>query len=257
MKRLMLPALVACGPGIQPAKVDTGSTATTTSSSMSSTSTVPTSTTNTTVSTTLSTTPGGWSHNITIDGDLSDWTQDELFVIDGGTAHITWDADSLFVGVSHLDLVTGGSNHWVLIYVGNGQDGATDGVTFNTQQPALAFPVRHLVRWQVSDTWNSLLTWSTNEWIETPLWLGSGGNGYAEDEANQAVEFQLSRALLGLNDRAVVHINLLYEGAGFESSYAPSPTTSFATGTYDPDYGAFWDFDLTSSIAPINAPTVP
>jgi hypothetical protein len=43
---------------------------------------------------------------------------------------------------------------------------------------------------------------------------------------------------------------MLYEGAGYESTFASVPASSHVDGAYDPDYGTFLRFDRTSIDAP-------
>jgi hypothetical protein len=57
-------------------------------------------------------------------------------------------------------------------------------------------------------------------------------------------------ASLGLDTSFALHIGMLYEGAGYESTFASVPASSHVDGAYDPDYGTFLRFDRTSIDAP-------
>ena len=61
--------------------------------------------------------------------------------------------------------------------------------------------------------------------------------------AGDVVEMQLPLADLGIGDQALVHVNMVYEGSGSESTYAGVPSSSFTPG-FDPDFLSWLDFDL-------------
>ncbi|HHO51913.1 MAG TPA: hypothetical protein ENK18_13795, partial [Deltaproteobacteria bacterium] len=194
-----------------------------------------------------------------VDGDLSDWPPEALFVTSSGTqTGLAWDATSIYVAVQHPDVALGGPDHWVLIYLGDGVGGTTTGVMHNTQEPTLPFGATHLVRWKADDSYNSLETYDggTGQWVSTASWLGTVGSAVQESDLNEVVEFGLPRGALGLTDTVQIHVDLIYEGAGSESSYAVTPSDSFVEG-YDPDYGRYWQFDLASPDAPNAAIPLP
>ncbi|MCB9683093.1 MAG: hypothetical protein H6733_16635 [Alphaproteobacteria bacterium] len=197
-----------------------------------------------------------WSHTIAVDGDLSDWVPGERFATSAGAgtdAWLTWDASNLYVGLHHGDVASGGALHWLVITVGDGGPGAGVGTILGTQQPALPFPATHVVRWKLDDSYGDLRTWDGTQWVGTDGWLGTQGSAVAESNANAAVELRLPFTALGITDTALVHVNLVYEGEGFETSYAAAPSTSFADGSYDPDYGAFFELTPGSFGAPNTA----
>lgn len=191
-----------------------------------------------------------WSHTATVDGDPSEYGPDETFAVDGGTVWLTWDADALYVAAQHPDVIAGGPQHWLVVYLGDGTTGTTTGITFGLQTPTTALPVTSVVRWKADFSWHSLETWSGSQWQSTPLWLGTAGSQVAEDPVAGVVELALPDAALGLGDTVVVHVSWVYEGAGYESSYAPSPSSSFTSGAFDPDYASLWRFDRTAATPP-------
>ena len=136
--------------------------------------------------------------------------------------------------------------------LGNGITGGTVGLGFNNQLPGLATRASYVVRWKADNSFNSLATWNpgTSQWDDTPGWLGTGGSLVAEHNGNQAVELRIPRASLGLFGPLVAHVNWVYEGAGFESTYAGSPADSFVDG-FDPDYGRLLQLDLQSAESPL------
>lgn len=231
--RLWWVVLVGCGGGITAAPkdpVDSGD---------------PVSDTDTDTDSDGDTDADAWSHTITVDGDVSDFLTEEGFATTGGTTSITWNETALYVGIDHTDVAAGSAAHWVQIYVGNGT-GGTSGVQYNTQQPDLSAAMSHVVRWKADDSFNSLMTWSGQDWVDNPGLFGTGGSAWAE---GSAVEFAIPFGMLGVTDAFYVHINWLYEGAGFETTYSPTPAGSHAD-EYDPDYGQTFLFERSGTQAP-------
>lgn len=194
-----------------------------------------------------------WRHTVVVDGDPTDLLPQEAFPTRSGTAWLTWDDTHLFVGVEHPDVVAGGAEHWVLVYVGDGATGTTTGVPFNTQQPDLPAPFTHLLRWKADDSWHSWMTWDGSTWQDAPLWLGTAGSAHAEDEAHQTLELALPLAAIGATDTVAVHVSWVYEGTDYESSYDAVPASSFVDG-FDPDFGAYYAFALDAPTPPTDTP---
>ena len=196
-------------------------------------------------------TAAGWSHTLTVDGDASDWLPGERFVNSAGTdTWISWDDQDLFVAIKHPDVGTGAGQHWVVITLGNDAQGAIVGSPIRNQQPALPFEATRIIRWKANNSYHDIQTWDGVAWVSTADALVSGGGAIAENDDNQVVEFRIPRALVGITDTALVHVHMVFEGAGFETSYAAAPATSFADGTFDPDVGAWYAFDLTARRRP-------
>jgi hypothetical protein len=196
-----------------------------------------------------------WSYPLSVDGFRDDWTPDVSFATTSpsGTVALTWDETDLYVGVAHPDVGLGGPLHWVLVYLGDETAGATVGELIGSQQPALPFDARWLLRWKMDDSYNSLETWDGATWQSEAGWLGTEGSAVAERNDTSVVEFRLPRMLLG-SDLATVHVSLIYEGMGFESTYSGAPLGSFAEGAYDPDYALGFTFDLTDPGPPAAVP---
>ncbi|MCA9491258.1 MAG: hypothetical protein KC621_15110, partial [Myxococcales bacterium] len=146
-------------------------------------------------------------------------------------------------------VAAGGPEHWVVIYLGDGAAGTRDGITLNTQQPALPAPFRFAVRWKADDSYNALDVWNGAGWSVQANWLGTQGSAVAESNANQAVEFRIPLAALGGASRVSVITSWVFEGAGFETTYSPLPSGTFTDG-YDPDPTTYYSFDLTGPGAP-------
>ena len=202
--------------------------------------------------------PPPWEHAITVDGDAREWLAEERFTSSAGTdTWVTWTAQYVFVAVRHPDVGTGGVSHWVILTLGNGAPGGRVGRTLNTQQPGIPFDATSILRWKADNSYNDLAVWNGSDWASTPGWFGTAGSLLAENNNNDVVEFAIPRAALGVTDRLLLHVNLVFEGAGAETSYAVVPNSSFPDGFYDPDYTRWYDFDLESAAAPSSYMTSP
>ncbi len=191
-----------------------------------------------------------WSNTGVVDGASSEYGPDETFATTGGTAWITWDRTDLYVAVQHADVGGGSDLHWLLLYLADGSgSGATSGVLHNTQQPDLPTPMSALVRWKADGSFDSLEEWSGTEWVSTPFWLGTEGSAVAEDDSSGIVEMRIPLAVGGATDTLDVHMAWVYEGPGYESTYAPTPAVSFTDG-YDPDFASWYRFDLKGATPP-------
>jgi hypothetical protein len=221
--------------------------------------------TGTTAPTTSTTTPSPvdtaaappWSHAIGVDGQVGDWLPEETLPSALGTVRLTWDAAGIFVAVTQADLTTGGPMHWVVLSIGDGGAGASAGLSFQTQTPALAVPATRALRWKMDGSYNGFAVWDGVAWSETPNYLGTGGSTVAEDNASGTLELLIPRSALGLGDTMTVALGLVYEGVGSESTYGASPPGTFPEGSYDPDWTTAWQFDLTASAPPSAAIQVP
>lgn len=195
--------------------------------------------------------PPVWESTPVVDGSLADWGPDELFTTtsaDGSAGGVTWDADSLYVAFDHSDVAGGGPLHWQIVYVGTGAPGSTVGTVLNTQTPALPFEASVVLRRKADGSYDDLLVWNdvTSTWDGTPYWLGTEGSAAAE--AGNGLEIAIPRAVV---DGWTLEVALaqVYEGSGFESTYAGVPADAFADG-YDPDLATSLLLDLSTSDAP-------
>ena len=190
-----------------------------------------------------------WRNSWTVDGDASDWLPEETFgtTSQTGAWAVTWDDDMLYVGVSHPDIANGGAQHWSLVYLGTGTGGTDDGVLHNTQQPSLPFVTSHLVRRKADGSYDSLEHHDGQAWNSTSPWLGTAGSQVAE----QGDVLEMAIPLDAIDSPEVIELfaALIFEGGGYESTYAGVPSNSFVDG-YDPDPIDVFTFDLQSSDPP-------
>lgn len=195
----------------------------------------------------------GWADPVTVDGDISDWSAaDAGFSTTSGTGtnYVTWDEEYLYIATAHPDVAFGGSLHWFTAHIGTAVSGTTTGTTLGSQTPTLPAPVTHQLRWKADNSYHDLAVWDGAMWAITPWWLGMDGSFYAESDMNQVLEIAIPWGAIGDPAVATVHLAWVYEGAGFESTYAGSPATSFVDG-YDPDFGAMLVVDRRSSASPV------
>lgn len=193
-----------------------------------------------------------WSETVGVNGSVGDWSQpDTAFGTTSGIGanHVTWDEEYLYVASVHPDVAFGGSLHWLTIYVGDGA-GATFGTQLGSQAPGLAAPAGFEIRWKADDSYDDLLEWDGVSWLGTGFWLGSEGSALSESDVNQTVEIAIPWDAVGDPTVATVHIAWVYEGAGFESTYAGTPDDSFVDG-YDPDHLTVLTLDRSAALSPV------
>lgn len=162
---------------------------------------------------------------------------------------MSWDAANVYIGMQGPDIGSNDGNKWVLIYIG-GDNGTTLGQTYNTQQPALPFEARYHVRWKASNDYTDMMVFNGSAW-ESVAFLGTpyrGDNGY--------LEIALPRTSIGNPTTLELHLSMINEAGGGEWSFAAVPDASFTDG-YDPDYGAYYAFDLSSPNSPASYSALP
>ena len=155
---------------------------------------------------------------------------------------------NLYLAATHPDVGTGGSQHWLLAYIGNGSAGSTDGVAHGLQQPTLEFQANFLIRWKLDDSYSSLETWNGASWTSASPLFDSGGA--VRSESGNTVELSVPLTTLAVTSQLDLAMTLLYEGAGFESTYGASPAGAITEGAFDPSIALYWPFDRASALAP-------
>jgi hypothetical protein len=187
-----------------------------------------------------------YSHTINIDG-TNDFTADETFATSssgtGYDGYVTWDATHLYVGMSGPDIATPSDTKLVLIYIG-GIGGGRIGKVYNTQEPVLPFPARYLVHWRTNNVDTAAMEWNGAAW--TDLTWNFAGKVYQQADF---VEFAIPFADIGSPDPVRVHVTMINEEAGVESTWAAVPATSLVDG-YDSDYEEYFAFDRLACVAP-------
>ena len=165
---------------------------------------------------------------------------DERFPSASGTdTWISWNANDLFLGVRHPDVARQSPLYWVVFTLGNGQPGADQASPIGRQAPALPFPGTQQIRVKADSSYYDVLEWNGSVWVQRGQALGAFGGRIAVRDDTQTLEVAVPRALFGLRSWIDVHVHLVFEAPGFESSYAAMPAPSFADGALDPDLDAW------------------
>lgn len=180
---------------------------------------------------------------IVIDG-VNDFTADETLgtTTAGHTAYVAWDDDYAYFGFDSPDVGSGNADVWTVAYLG-GPMGTAQGVTYNTQAPALPFSARWHVRWRADNAFTGALEWDGMDWVEPPWTVG---DVFATGDF---VEFRVALIDLGVPMYLDTVMGLLRETPLDEASWAGMPGGTYVDG-YDPDFGMFLQFDLTGSTVP-------
>jgi len=190
-----------------------------------------------------------WRNSWVIDGDSSDWLFEESTeTTSAGTWAVTWDDDTLYLGVSHPDIATGGALHWSMAYLGTTGPGTPNGLIHGTQQPLLPFDATHLIRRKADGSYDSLEVFDGQAWQSTSPFLGTAGTVVAEQ--GEVLEMAIPMSEIGNPQLIHLFATMVYEGAGYESTYAAAPASTFADG-YDPDPATYFTFDLWSATPPM------
>ena len=203
--------------------------------------------------------PGpGYANSITVDGSLGDWFQDEQYgtTSNVGLGGLTWDEENLYLSFKHPDLETGGNLHWLVVYLQTQSAGATSGVRIGSQQPSFdsglsAFEPNLFFATKLDNSYYMANSFDSS----TQKWTGNGDwfyNSAAQFKwGNQSIEIEIPlnvltpSTLLSL-DEVSWAMSLVYEGQGFESTYAGVPANMFIDG-YDPVWQGHYYNDLLGS----------
>ncbi|HMV68574.1 MAG TPA: MopE-related protein, partial [Myxococcota bacterium] len=192
-----------------------------------------------------------WSYGLTVDGSDADWNNEVRFNQFSGDAVVTWTETDLYLGTRLADVRTGGSQHWFVAYLGDGDgSGATTTIAYNTQQQALPFAADYAIAWKADDSYARLSTWNGAAWVHDAGFFSGGAGQKQESNLNEVAEFRVPLSAIGDPTELDVLAYWLYEGAGFESSFSPFPEFAFSTGTYDPDLTEYYPFNLDLGAAP-------
>lgn len=191
---------------------------------------------------------GPWLRTVLVDGSVVDFLGEESFVTSSGTmSFLTWDDDNLYIAVQHPNVATGpGADNWIVATIGNGTGGSLVGVAVEAQMPALPFEATHALMIKADGSYSSLIDLVAN--TQTPNWLGTAGSALAHSDVEQVLELSVPFANLGISSTFAIHVNMVDE-IGPETTYAAIPASSFADG-FDPDYSAYYEFDLLGSTPP-------
>ncbi len=192
-----------------------------------------------------------YSHTIVIDG-TNDFAAADVFtttstVSAGYTGYISWDETNLYFGMDGMAVGEMHPGKFLLIYLDGilpGGPGTTDGVPYGSQQPLLPFEAGYHFRWKADNTYTNGEVYDASNWIDA-------GWDFAGDvyQYMEYIEVRIPLADIGNPTTVKVHMCMVNEMVGEEWTFAGVPDTSFANGD-DPDYGAYFEFDLGSPAVP-------
>lgn len=170
-----------------------------------------------------------------VDGSNNYAPADTYSTSDAGyTGYLALNSSSLNFGYTGADIQTGGPSHFVVAYIGAVGPGLSTGINFNTQQPLLPFGATHAFVYRADGGYSQLLASNGATWAAV-------ASSAAVAEGGTFFEAGLPLADLGSPTGNLCFVSyLLYEGAGFESSYAVMPSNSFVNGTYDPNPATYF-----------------
>lgn len=145
------------------------------------------------------------------------------------TGYLAANATNLHFGYNGPDIQTGGASHFIVAYVGAVGPGTSTGINFNTQQPNLSFAATHALVYRADGGYTQFFDYNGASWT-------AAASSTVVAESGQFFEAGMSLVDLGLPS-GNIHFAayLLFEGSGFESSFAAMPSTAFNNGTYDPN----------------------
>lgn len=180
-----------------------------------------------------------------IDG-TNDFAAGETFTTTSAnyTAYVSWDAKSVYFGMTGDDIgLPASEKKWVLVYLGTGTGGTTQGIDYNdsgnaaSQSPTLPFSALYHVRLKTDLSYVNGQTWSGSAW--------TNATGLVPDCEMKAhfVECRVARSALGSPTKLDTHISMVKEVPAAEWTYAGVPSTSFTDGK-DPNYTKYFEFNL-------------
>jgi hypothetical protein len=152
--------------------------------------------------------------------------------------YISWDDTNIFFGMSGVDVGSGSSSKWVLIYL-DGPQGTTTGLPYNgVQQPQLPFSAAYHLRWKADNSYTNSQKWNGSAWVDSTASIP-----ISVAQLGQFMEMSISRASIGSPTSLKVHVCMLIEGGGKDWTYAGVPSTSFKDGL-NPNFTKYFQFDL-------------
>jgi chitodextrinase len=167
----------------------------------------------------------------------------------GHLAHISWDANNIYIGYTSPDVVSTTQNSnskWLLMYFG-GAGGTMTGENYMGQKPGLPFSAKYHVRFRVDGTYTNRMMWDGNGWQSVGNYAWNT-HVWRNDSA-QFVKFKIPRADVGLSGASTMQFvsTIMYE-AGQNSGgsmWGAIPSDSFAGANgYNKSFTTFYEFDL-------------
>jgi len=170
-------------------------------------------------------------NTITIDGDLSDWSTDELMEIDNGAGfYLTWDSDNLYFALSNVNLIDAGTFFVYFDTITGGTTTSYDWIGIHN----LPFDADYALGAD-SNSRNGIFVYTGATWDVTPL---ENGTFYIGSAGNTNSEFLIPRSTLG-NPAAIYLLAFVQnqENDGVSASWpTPNPATNTDSETFTHPY---------------------
>lgn len=194
-----------------------------------------------------------WNHTITIDGVNDFDPSTEKFATSSSSpdvysGYLTWDTFNLYLGMEGPALQNASDMDWVVAYI-SGTPGTQQGITYNSQSPALPFEARYHVRWKANSSYTNAQRWDGSAWVDASWTIAAKAQG-------TFVEMALARLDFGSATSIKVVWSMMREKNGQEWTWAGVPSTSIVDGK-DPDYTKYFEFNLDADTAPNAYPILP
>lgn len=201
-----------------------------------------------------------WRKTITIDGTNDFSATDETFATTstGYSAHVTWDASALFVGVTGPDIGSGATaSKWVFVYLDT-DPGAGTGATKTEQYKDQAatfgtgFGAEAYFAWRTDGTFSQLKKYAAGAWTTVD------STTVTVARAGSFVEMRIPYAALGGTPAKLgVFTTMLNEGVGGAGqwTYAGLYAGSFTDGYYAAPSTAPTKYWLLADLAASTAPS--
>jgi len=145
--------------------------------------------------------------------------------------------------MSGVDIELGGPSHWFVAYFATGGTGTTTGILINSQQPSLPFDATHALLYRMDGGSTQVMEFNGSSWVSSSLTASTA-------EMGDFFEAEILLNSIGSPTSVEFASYALFEGAGFETSYAPVPSDAFTSGSYDPDLASSITL-MASSVAPV------
>jgi len=183
-----------------------------------------------------------WSIDVTVDGQVGDWTAGTSFATGGGMNRIGWDAENIYVASSQPEFAGSGEGLRVVAYLGDGESGLF-------QTPVVGSHAAHLPRPMVLAAVYDLQSGSLSFLSASPAggWQeisGKSGGSAVWNPSAAAVEMAIPRSLLTAWPNLYMHVSSYDTRLGSERSFGATPPgaeipVEMGANAFIPDVVAF------------------
>ncbi|HFD39500.1 MAG TPA: lamin tail domain-containing protein, partial [Anaerolineae bacterium] len=183
-------------------------------------------------------------HTITVDGDTSEWSPDDMMETDnGGDLYITWDENNLYIGLGNVNVDDDGV---FFIYLDTTTGGSTTSMTWNGTHTlpfaadyGMAVDADNNIGWL---SWNSgTSSWDWNAWP---------GSKYVGWSGNQTTELSVPWTSMG-SPTGNLYVMAFFQNQGDNGVTASWPTPNPANNSGSETFTHAYHFpSLVDGISP-------